>query len=447
MIEEQIIKPNPHNHEAFVYKFTKLNAKPGEKKFYLGWHLEKPDDGYSHSSTDDDLDLDVSKFEFKYEILNWGTADEMKTKEYNLLKMANATISPEWYNKHPGATSSVEDIDLSSLSQWADEIKKTNSFKGNKSFIKVYSKKLMKSEINKDFAKLQIREETEIASNTAEIKNWIDKHQGDLKKLLSVEKVNLLVVVLEDIEKDGQIVHLIVGGNHTIQGTIQSKHGKEIRYLRIPKKDHGLTYNKAKQFASMLNKADKQPGDRNSDDSIVKQAFELCMDFNYNSKSEKVDEFFDLQGCDPATKKRLKTKLTKKIKESNQNQNWMMYDTEEGKLELQNTVNKLQKKYPGARIFSGSSAGQLVPKNIRNMTAEMANGQIHDMLIHVVYHPNENAMQKWFSDYLPKNKHLINLCVKYWPKEYTKIKKMQEMMIYMATNKIDLTNTIQGNRA
>ena len=55
---KRIIKENPENHEAFVYKYTKLNAKPGEKQFYLGWHLGNSSDEYHHSSTDDDLDLD-----------------------------------------------------------------------------------------------------------------------------------------------------------------------------------------------------------------------------------------------------------------------------------------------------------------------------------------------------------------------------------------------------
>ena len=82
---KRIIKENPENHEAFVYKYTKLNAKPGEKQFYAGWHLGNTADGYHHSSTDDDLDLDIAKHDFEFEVLHWGTADEMKTKEYTML--------------------------------------------------------------------------------------------------------------------------------------------------------------------------------------------------------------------------------------------------------------------------------------------------------------------------------------------------------------------------
>ena len=188
---------------------------------------EDSSDEYHHSSTDDDLDLDIAKHDFKYEILHWGTSDEMKTKEYTMLKLADAAKSSEWYNKAVGAPSTVGEIDLLGLYKWAVEINETNSFKGNEPFIKTYSKKTMKVELKREFKKLQIRAEQEIADNTKKIKSWVDKHQGNLKKLWEDEQINLIVVVLEGVEVDGEEVDLIIGGNHTISGTVNSKHGKE----------------------------------------------------------------------------------------------------------------------------------------------------------------------------------------------------------------------------
>ena len=48
-----------------------------------------------------------------------------------------------------------------------------------------------------------------------------------------MRQINLIVVVLEGIvEVDGEEVDLIIGGNHTISGTVNSKHGKEIRLFK-----------------------------------------------------------------------------------------------------------------------------------------------------------------------------------------------------------------------
>lgn len=439
MITERIIKENPENHEAFVYLYTKLKALPDEKQLYGGLHLGNTADGYHHSSTDDDLDLDIAKHDFKYEILHWGTLDEMKTKEHSMLKLADAAKNSEWYNKHNGAPSVVGEIDLLTLVQWADEIKETNSLFGHSAIIQTFSKKTMKAEIRKMFRKLQARHRELIQSNTRNITSWIDKYQGNLKELFKVEKINLIVVVLEGIVIDGEEVDLIVGGNHTIDGTIASKHGKEINFLRIPKSDHGLDYNQAKQFASFLNKASKQPGVNNDDDDILKTAFELCIDFKQTSQSEKIDDLFDFHECNPAQKKRLKLKLNSMLsKNALQNQMWKMYDTDQGKIDLANRVTKLQTKYPNARIFTASSAGSFVPRNLRDLYNEIEGGMTYDSVLWVVYHSNPDAMKKWFAEYLTINTSFITLNTDAMVRKFSKIKKLSHYFDYMETSATDL---------
>jgi len=439
VITEKIHKPNPENHEAFVYLWTKLDPKPNDKIFYAGWHLGHPDDGYFHSSTDDDLDLDASNHNFRLEILHWGTSDEMKTKEYTMLKSADAAKNPEWYNKSVGAPSVVGEIDLLTLVQWADEIKETNSLFGHSAIIQTFSKKTMKAEVRKMFRKLQARHRELIQSNTRNITSWIDKYQGNLKELFKVEKINLIVVVLEGVVVDGKEVDLIVGGNHTIDGTIASKHGKEINFLRIPKSDHGLDYNQAKQFASFLNKASKQPGVNNDDDDILKTAFELCIDYKLTSQSEKIDDLFDFHECNPAQKKRLKLKLNSMLsKNALQNQMWKMYDTDQGKIDLANRVMKLQTKYPNARIFTASSAGSFVPRNLRDLNNEIEGGMTYDSVLWVVYHSNPDAMKKWFAEYLTMNTSFITLTTDAMIRKYPKIKKLNHYFDYMETSATDL---------
>ena len=122
-----------------------------EKQFYLGWHLGNSSDEYHHSSTDDDLDLDIAKHDFKYEILHWGTADEMKTKEYTMLKLADAAKSSEWYNKAVTVLRVLleKSRPFRLLYKWAEEINR-NQFIHlviEPFIIQTYSKKTMKVEL------------------------------------------------------------------------------------------------------------------------------------------------------------------------------------------------------------------------------------------------------------------------------------------------------------
>ena len=100
---------------------------------------------------------------------------------------------------------------------------------------------------------------------------------GDIEALKVKEQINLLVVVLKNVldPKSGDKRDLIVGGNHTIEGILNSKHGKQVRYLIIPAEVHCLEYDDACHLGSFLNKPDKQPNESSSEPSILKQAILL----------------------------------------------------------------------------------------------------------------------------------------------------------------------------
>ena len=380
-IKKRIMKENIDNHEAYVYLYTKLNAKPGEKQKYAGYHLGKPGDKYHHSATDEELDLDISKYDFELEILHYGTKSEMKTKEHMILKDVDAKNNPEWYNKHNGSPSSdVKEIDLLAISNMAEEIKKTGSFGGIKPHIVTYDKKTMRSEIKKMYQKLQVRFEEIITSNSKSISSWVDKYLGDIEQLSVEEGINLIVVVLKDVRnKAGDVHDLIVGGNHTIEGILSSKHGTKIRYLIITKENHNLDYDSAKQLGSFLNKPNKQPGESSSEASLLKQLVSLCEDFGCNSKSEQIEECLDLSNLDPGEKKKYKTKLTKLLKKNSlANQMFRTYGTDEGKIELDEKYSSLQKAFPTARIFTASSGGANIGRIMVKFNNEIKGGLTYD---------------------------------------------------------------------
>ena len=439
MITEKIHKPNPENHEAFVYQYKKLDAKPGEKQFYAGYHKGHPNDGYHHSSTDDDLDLDISKHDFTFEVLHWGTMDEMLTKEHTILKAANAASNSEWYNKSNGAPSVVKDIDLLQLSKWADEIDSTGQLMGISPEIKTFQKKTMKAELRDMFKKYQARDKELIQSNTLKISSWIDKYQGDLKELFKVEDMRLTVVVLEGVEIAGKKVDLIVGGNHTIAGTISSKHGKEINLLIIPKDKHCLDYNAAKQFSSLLNKAKKQPGVNNDEADILKACTVLCIDYKLNSQSERVDDLLDFHECDPALKKKLKTRLTKELKKKQlTGRNWKLYDTDEGKSDIENKKQNILAVNSESRLFVASSGYCNVGMDLVKMRNEIRNGLTYNNVTFVIYHPNPEWQQKWFAEKLVGNEDFVESTCRMLKIDFPRIKEMTYDFIYMETTKSDL---------
>ena len=447
MIIKETEKPNPEKHNSFVYLFTKLNAKPGEKQFYCGYHLEKPNDNYSHTSTDDDLDLDIDKHDFKKEILHWGTMSEMQTKEHTILKNVDARNNPEWYNKTNGAPGkNVKEIDLLFISDMADKIRDTYSYEGIKPVIRQFEKKKMRAEISKEFSKLQVRAKDVISKTKDQIASWLDKKNilGSIKALKERENINLLVVVLKDIEvtlKDGtkKIVDLIVGGNHTLEGTFSSKHGKQIQFLTIPKEIHGLDYNMAVQLGSFLNKPDKQPHGDASEDDIIKQGFNLCKEYGYTTKSETIEELLDLNGCDPVQKIAYKTGITKMFsKLSLANTLWKTYDSEEGKAEIEKKKNDLQKMYPHAKIVSSSSGFCEPGKTLITMFKEINAGIFYNAIIWVLHHPNPKAEIKWKTEFLDNNQQYVEMNCDAFINKFPKITEMQCLFIDMDTTKSDL---------
>ena len=106
-ILQQIIEPNPEKHEYFCYKWTNL----GTDKWYMGYHKGKVDDGYWHSSDDEEFKKDFQDPEstWKYEILGWfKTESEAKRYEGNHNHKNNVMHNPQSYNINPGTKPKID---------------------------------------------------------------------------------------------------------------------------------------------------------------------------------------------------------------------------------------------------------------------------------------------------------------------------------------------------
>ena len=87
-------------NEAFVYKWT--NQTNG--KIYIGYHKGSTEDEYISSSYNKEFwkDFRDNNHDFTREILATGTAKDMLDFEASLLKEANASKDPNYYNLRNG---------------------------------------------------------------------------------------------------------------------------------------------------------------------------------------------------------------------------------------------------------------------------------------------------------------------------------------------------------
>jgi hypothetical protein len=99
-IKEVFIAEPPSHYEAFIYKYTDLETN----KKYLGMHEGYLGDGYWNSSESAEFKkiMTDSTSNIKYEILEYGDIDEIKTKEHDILTKVDAKNNDDWYNMNNG---------------------------------------------------------------------------------------------------------------------------------------------------------------------------------------------------------------------------------------------------------------------------------------------------------------------------------------------------------
>jgi len=236
-IKERII---PHNMpeintlEAYMYKIICLVTN----KWYLGVHKEN-DKLYWHSSENDEFNKlwvnPTSKF--KYEILEWGTYKHMTTREHEELKKVDAKNNPMSWNQSNGIPLGKRPPDYDTINKILDNIKN-----GEYSNVTLYKNKVETIKF-KQSRLMQVISTRKIS----DIADAIDKE-------LSTDKCDPLVLLEEYYPESGG--SLGVGGNHTKEAFLKSKHAQHspIDAILIPRKDYkNLTANELRLLGHGLN--------------------------------------------------------------------------------------------------------------------------------------------------------------------------------------------------
>lgn len=205
------LSPDEEGYTSLVYEWN-----DGIKK-YIGVHKETHEP-YWGSSTDKDFKkvLINPKSKLTLTIHAWGSYDEMKQLEHEMLTKADAAKSDRYYNKHNGFPG-VKPIDFDKVEKLRNEIDwirdgrkdKENDFeyigfeylsKTNYPISELYNQ-----------SKLQVRYETIDRDNLEKIKSKIRVSMGDITEGAKPP------VYLIDVNFEGEFYDkLLISGNHTI---------------------------------------------------------------------------------------------------------------------------------------------------------------------------------------------------------------------------------------
>lgn len=205
------LSPDEEGYTSLVYEWN-----DGIKK-YIGVHKETHEP-YWGSSTDKDFKkvLINPKSKLTLTIHAWGSYDEMKQLEHEMLTKADAAKSEDYYNKHNGFPG-VKPIDFDKVEKIRNEIDwirdgrkdKENDFeyigfeylsKTNYPISELYNQ-----------SKLQVRYETIDRDNLEKIKSKIRVSMGDITEGAKPP------VYLIDVNFEGEFYDkLLISGNHTI---------------------------------------------------------------------------------------------------------------------------------------------------------------------------------------------------------------------------------------
>ena len=245
-IKEVFIAEPPSHYEAFIYKYTDLDTN----KKYLGMHEGYLGDGYWNSSESAEFKkiMTDSTSNIKYEILEYGDVDEIKTKEHDILTKVDAKNNDDWYNMNNGIVKKqtlrldvIKDMVARILAGEFDVVDARGRWiKEDKE--KIYNLPRLQVRVNQIISDTvrYVAERVEEAHGNTDMCNPILIYENRLKPKLY----------------NGQ-TDLLGDGNNTIEGVYKAPHAVDIQIAKIPASVHSdLSNVELRAIGGLLNKRD-----------------------------------------------------------------------------------------------------------------------------------------------------------------------------------------------
>ena len=376
-IKEWSIPTPPKKYEGWLYKFTCLISD----RIYLGIHK---DDGtiYWHSSENEEFQNIFANpnSNLKYEILEYGDYEDLKRKEHDMLSAAKARTNPQYFNLWNGFP--IHDkVDFKKIEKLYDKIK-------SGIFI---TKDEIPKELLKDIKFLQVREKEYVAGAIKKIAEKLDAKGGDTSK-------SDPPVILADKFGDG--LHFGIGGNHTKQAVLKSKHAKHIKWNLIPYDEHeSFSEMELNVLGNMLNAIPDNVKNDIDEADMIKSLLKMYNE-GVDIDSKEVKRYPLLCGFTPTERNRLLRQAKNEIEktQNRKNKGLIFIDYSEGSPEypnLEKTMKENQTK-DVACIVASSAALTL------DRIAESADKENKKTIIVVVYHSEPWYEVNWKNKLKPK---------------------------------------------
>jgi hypothetical protein len=376
-IKDWVIPTPPKKYEGWLYKFT-CNIS---KRIYIGIHK---DDGtiYWHSSENEEFqNIFANKdSDLKYEILEYGDYQDLKKKEYKILSSAKARTNPEYFNLWNGFP--VHDkVDFEKIKSLFNKIK-SGQF-------------ITKDEISKTLLKdvrfLQVREKEYVAGAIKKIAEKLDGKGGDTSK-------SDPPVILAD--KFGEGIHFGIGGNHTKQAVLKSKHAKSIKWNLIPIGEHeSFSETELNVLGNMLNAIPDNLKNDIEEADMIKSLLKMHND-GANLDDKEVKKYPLYCGFTPSERNRLIRQAKNEIEKvkAYKNNNLIFIDYSEGSPEYPN-LEKTKKEWETNKVacIVASSAALTLDR-----IAESADKENKNTIVVVVYHSEPYYEINWKNKLKPK---------------------------------------------
>jgi hypothetical protein len=376
-IKEWFIPNPPKKYEGWLYKFTCLISN----RIYLGIHK---DDGtiYWHSSENEEFQNIFANPDsnLKYEILEYGDYEDLKRKEHDMLSTAKARTSPEYFNLWNGFP--IHDkVDFKKIEKLFEKIK---------SGVFITKNEIPKTDL-KDVPFLQVREKEYVAGAIKKIAEKLDAKGGDTTKADPP-------VILSDKFGDG--LHFGIGGNHTKQAVLKSKHAKSIKWNLIPLNEHEtFSETELNVLGNMLNaKPDNYKNDIEEAD-MIKSLIKMYND-GESLESRDVKRYPLLCGFTPSERNRLLRQARNEIEKSSmrKNKGLIFIDYSEGSPEYPNLSKTMRENQTKDVACMVASSAALTLDRI----AEAADKDNKKTIIVVVYHSEPWYEVNWKNKLKPK---------------------------------------------
>lgn len=376
-IKEWFIPVAPKKYEGWLYKFTCLISK----RIYIGIHK---DDGtiYWHSSENQEFQKIFANpnSNLKYEILEYGDYEDLKRKEYEMLSAAKARTNPQYFNLWNGFP--IHDkVDFKKIEKLYDKIK---------SGVFITNDEIPKEEL-RDVKFLQVREKEYVAGAIKKIAEKLDTKGGDTTK-------SDPPVILSDKFGDG--IHFGIGGNHTKQAVLKSKHAKAIKWNLIPHTEHeSFSEMELNILGNMLNAIPDNLKNDIEEADMIKSLLKIHYE-GTSLDNKEVKKYPLLCGFTPTERNRLLRQTKNEIlkTQNRKNKGLIFIDYSEGSPEytnLQKTKKENQTK-DVACIVASSAAINL------DRIAEAADKENKNTIVVVIYHSEPYYETNWKNKLKPK---------------------------------------------